>query len=222
VAILSKGMFIFGDGRAGKFLNEEIEILPEIKVHGFPDRQHQCLYSLFDILVTMLRNSEVCPAPFGSYFRLPLTAGNISYEFVHGFFAELGKCPKHGDYQRKISQESMEKVFAYCKTTRPQDIAQILNAAYGDQLTQEEQTWGQGSSVWVYNPENLPLPEIMIAQTPVPDRGITGLAFDQVRCRGIDFDILIPFCYSQKDGIVSGCPACINPKPKRKNKKKEK
>jgi hypothetical protein len=220
VVILSKGMFIFGDGRAGKFLNEEIELLEEIKVHGFPDRQDQCLYTFFDILVTMLRNSEVCSAPFGTYFRLPLTAGNIPYEFVHSFFAELGKCPKHGDYQRKISQESMEKLLAYCKITLPQDFAQILNAAYGDQLTQEGKTWGQGTSVWVYNPENRPLPEIMIAQTPMPGPGITGLTFDEVRCRGIDFNILIPFCYSRKDGIVSGCPACTNPKPKGKKKKK--
>jgi hypothetical protein len=201
VVILSKGLFLYGDGTAGKFLNQEIETLAELKVHGFPDRMNQCLYSLYSILLTLLRSSEVCPVPSDMYFRLPQTSGDLSYEFALGFLFDTGYCAKHGDYQRRISQKSLEKLMSYCSTHPPEKYTEAVHSAYGISGP-GGRFFGMPEYVWVYNPEGCNLCEILVTE-------LKSFSCDHIRCEGRD--ILVPHYYSAREGIVEGCPKCKSP-----------
>jgi hypothetical protein len=110
IIVLNKGVFLFREGSSGKFLNSEIEIIQELEIFGSPDRQSQCLFSFYVYLTSLLEDCQILTTPITQYFRLPLTAEEISYEFSLGLFAELGACKQHGDYLRKISRESLEKI----------------------------------------------------------------------------------------------------------------
>jgi hypothetical protein len=197
VVVLSKGYFVFRENNAGKLRNAEIEAIQELQIMGNPDRQNLCLYGLYQALMMLLEEGEAPSVPIVSYFSLPLTSGQYSYQFAFGFVSELGSCGKHGDYLRKIGEGALKKVFDFCQTTQPIGYLEALSEASGQNSLLSP---GQRSRlVWIYNPEQLALSDILVNPNG-------SIAFDEIRCA--DIDILIPLYYSEKEGIISGCKAC--------------
>jgi hypothetical protein len=204
VFVLSKGLFLFGDDKGSKFDNEKIEAISKVIIHGYPDRDDSGLFSFYSILMTLLRQTSVYPANPDAYFRLPLVADAQSYEFVMGPFAEMGKCPKHGDYQRSISPESLKKVVDWCITAEPINWIKANHLAYGMPGDDEEAYKRQPGDVRIYNPDNHPLSDILAISAD--SSGIKSIAYDQIRA-GRMF-IFLPYYYSIKEGLISDCPKC--------------
>jgi len=197
VVVLNKGYFLFGEDGASKLRNVEIESTQDLKVFGNPDRRGSCLYDVYLALMTLLRDGEAPPVPVERYFSLPLTAGKYSYEFAYGFVSELGTCKDHGDYLRKINEKAFEKILVFCRAEQPIQYLEALSQAYGDRWIAQA---GRSSRlISIYNPECLPLSEILITSNGF-------LTFDEIVTSGTH--ILIPIYYSVKEGIVSGCRAC--------------
>jgi hypothetical protein len=108
----------------------------------------------------------------------------------------MGRCPTHGRFLRKLSEEGLEKVLVYCRRTQPMAYGEALAEAYGPAWAGGADMWKR--PVWVYNPENLPLSEILAY-------GIS-IAFDEIIVEGAS--ILIPYYYSVKEVIISSCGLC--------------
>jgi hypothetical protein len=81
----------------------------------------------------------VSPANLSSYFRLPLVTDEASYKFTLGSFAEFGNCEKHGDFSRKISSESLDKIVGWCLTSKPINWVKATNIAYN--LPEDEEAY---------------------------------------------------------------------------------
>jgi len=204
IMVLSKGLFLFGDATGSKFENAKIEAIPELTMHGYPDRDDAGLFTFYSILMTLLRQTTVQTVNPDTYFRLPLVADTLSYEFAMGPFAETGKCPDHGDYQRKISSESLKKLIDWCRTAEPINWIKANHLAYGMPGNDEEAYRRQPGEVRIYNPDNHSLADILAMD--VDDSGIKSIAYDQIRAAGMD--IFLPYYYSVKEGLVSRCPKC--------------
>lgn len=206
VFILSKGMILFGDEEGGKYANEKIENIRELRMHGYPDRDNTCLFQFYDVLMTLLRDTLAQSANPGSYFRLPLVSDALSYEFFLGAFAEMGRCADHGDFQRKISAANLKKLVDWCGKAEPINWIKATDLAYGKPGTDQDAYDRQPGDVRIYNPENLPLPDILLMDGQFGDRSIKSLAFDQIKTGGMM--IFLPYYYSIKEGIISHCPKC--------------
>jgi hypothetical protein len=208
VFILSKGFFFHGEGNRGVFTNPYIEKIQKLRMFGIPDRENQCLYQFYSTLLALLRDTAVQPAPANSYFRLPLIADEYSYEFCRGPFAELSSCDRHGDFQRKIAADQLVKLVDWCRTTEPINWIKAIDIAYGRPGDNAEAYARQPGDVRIYNPENLPLSDILVMDSSLEGKAVKSLAFDDIRCAGMI--IFIPYYYSAKEQIISGCSKCEN------------
>lgn len=202
VFILNKGFFLHD----GKIENSDIEAIQKLQMYGFPDRHNQCLYQFYNVLLSLLRNTNTHSADVGSYFQLPLIADEYSYRFCIGYFAEFATCEKHGDYQRKIAPNNLAKIIDWCRTTEPINWIRATDIAYGMPGDNTEAYSRQPGDVRIYNPENLLLCDILVMDTMLCEKIVKGLAFDAIRCS--DMTIFIPYYYSAKEQIISNCPKC--------------
>ena len=200
IFILNKGSFTYGEGNSGKIKNSELEAIRKLQMFGFPDRQNLCLYQFQHTLISLLRGTSIQPPNYEDYFRLPFTANEFSYQFTFGSFAELAKCEKHGDFQRKIGADQLAKLINWCKTAQPMNWIKATDIAYGRPSDREEAYARQPGDVRIYNPEALPLSEILV------DSHSQALAYDSIECAGMA--IFVPYYYSAKEGIIGGCPKC--------------
>ena len=205
VFILSKGFFLHGEEHSSKFLNVEIEKIKNLQMFGFPDRDRQCLYHFYSILINLLRNTNIQPLEVDSYFRLPLIADEHSYDFYFGSFAEVGTCKKHGDYQRKIDPDQLIKFVNCCRKAEPINWIKATDIAYGNPDRTEVYN-RQPGDVRIYNPENLPLSDILIGDSMLGGKIVQGLTLDIIRSAGMI--MYVPYYYSGKERIISGCPKC--------------
>lgn len=201
VFILNRGLILHGNDLSGKTHNRELEAIRELEMTGFPDRQGLCLSQFYGTLLDLLRSTDIQPTVVEAYGRLPLVAGPLSCEFAFGAFAELRSCEKHGDYQRKITSDNLKKLVEWCQTAEPINWIKATDVAYGRPGDDEASYARQPGNVRIYNPENLPLSEILVS----PDH-LQGLTFDHIRTSGMD--IYVPHSYSEKEGIISECPKC--------------
>ena len=212
VFILSKGFFLFGSESFGSIYNTDINGVNKIQIYGNPDRQGYCLYQLYEIVFDLLnrtRTQEVFPQ---QYFRLPLTAGDYSYEYSFGNFAEFGHCEEHGDYPRTFTPEKLGKLIAWCQTAEPINWVKATDLAYGKPGDNLEAYDRQPGDVRIYNPEGLPLSDILVADKTVV------LAGDEVVAKAISFDsintcgltIYIPYYYQITENLIQGCSKCKN------------
>jgi hypothetical protein len=190
-------------------MNSFLETVSKVTMHGRPDRQNQCLYRFYSILLHLLRTTDIQPANADSYFRLPLVADALSYEFTTGAFAELGHCERHGDYQRKIAPDKLQRVIDWCKNAEAISWVKATDIAYGKPGDNAEAYARQPGDVRIYNPENLPLTDILVMDKDYGDKRIKVLAFDQIQSAGML--IYVPYYYSITEGIISGCPECPPP-----------
>lgn len=210
VFILSKGSLRFGDDKFGSVYNSHIKEFGEIKIYGDPDRQGLCLYSLYSTVFELLSNTRTQEVFPHNYFRLPLTAGDYSYSYSLGHFAEFGHCDEHGDYARVFTPEKLACLIDWCQTAEPINWIKATDLAYGKAGDNVQAYERQPGDVRIYNPNNLPLSEILVADKKVIHEGkeafIKVLAFDCITSSGMN--IFIPYYYQIKEHLVEGCAKC--------------
>lgn len=210
IVVLTKGIVLHGDDRHAAYLNNDISSIAELQMHGRPDRQSHCLYNFYSVLLDLLKNTISQIPPVDSYFRLPFVAGQYSYKYSLGQFAEYGTCEKHGDYARKLTEEKLIEVIEWCKLATPINWIRATDIAYGkagDDLAVYER---QPGDVRIYNPDSLPFSEILLMECPIVSNGASGviksLAFDSIETEGMH--IWIPFIYEVSQAIINLCPKC--------------
>lgn len=207
IFVLNKGFVFHGEENACIFANEAIEAIQSLQMQGRPDRDGLGLYSFYSLLLELLRNTDTRPAAVDLYLRLPLLADDRSYTFSMGMFREFGVCQKHGDFARKIFPDKLEKLVSWCRTSQPINWVRAHDIAYG--RPEDEAAYArQPGEVYIYNPNGLPLSDILTAPIPSPfgEGTVRSLAYDAIETEGMN--ILIPFLYVVTEGIVSDCPAC--------------
>ncbi|TAL23264.1 MAG: hypothetical protein EPO01_07525 [Aquabacterium sp.] len=174
------------------------------QVAGLPDREGLCLYSFYQILMQLLRRSEPGPVLVEAYARLPFTAGRYSYEFLLGKFADSLVCKDHGGFPRRLSEEKLTEVLQWC-----------MKAGAMSQSEATRQAWGTDSqesgSVFIYNPDSLPLPELLVGESllmingkPTMTKG--SMAYDVILVEGMV--IWIPHRHAAAMGLIVSCPQC--------------
>lgn len=204
IFILNKGFFIWGDEKNASCLNEFINLFDQIKVYGFPDRNNQCLYNFYSILITLLRKCVIDDIPIDAYYRLPLTAGPIPYSFVYEYISDSGICENHGHFSRKISEENIIKVLDYCKSNTPLNNTEFMQLVWG--IHEVKNIKNSEVKIWVYNPDKLPFSDILCSEIEKDGCRYRPITFDHILCERMN--IAIPYCYSIKQGIINGCPLC--------------
>lgn len=220
VFILGRGFIMHGEDRFAAFSNNNIEKIDDLTMHGRPDREGNCLFNLQSMLLTLLRETEIYPVDIDRYFKLPLISEEQSYSFAWGVFGELGKCDDHGDYTRKISDANLKKIVSFCQGSTPINWVKSNHIALGhpeDQAAYDRQP----GEVYIYNPENLPLPDILTR--PIPsEQGLGGraLAYDTITTNGMAIEI--PYYYTAKEGLISFCPKCFPPPKKKRAPRRQK
>jgi hypothetical protein len=211
IFILNQGCLLYGDNSQAMRLNSEIEKLLQPEVYGIPDDSGSCLATFYSILRDNLDATKTYDVDFRKYYRLPLTVAHYSYEFEYGAAMESAKCEKHGPYQRKISQEALEKILDFAKNTTSISPLSALAVAHGEKADVVESH--SRSSVRIYNPELLHLSQILVANVT------NFLTYDSIKCQEII--IWIPHYYSQKEEIINSCPKCKSQSKRLKIKKEE-
>lgn len=205
VTILNVGTFGIGTDLQGLLHNHELESVAEPVVHMAPD-QGNGLYTFYSMLMELLRATEVSPPVVERYFNLPLIAGPQSYAFHFGAFAELRECSIHGDYTRKIADDKLSMVADWCRTAKSINWIRAMDLAAGRLGDNEEAYARQPGDVRIFNPDDLPLTDILQRPSFLNGRTVGALAYDAIDTAGMT--IFIPFHYSETLDIISGCPGC--------------
>lgn len=216
IFILKKGFFMFGDGRMASAYSEDVEGFENPKIHGYPDRDGSNLFALYSIIISLLENTKSNPLKIENYYNLPYTSGELSYSFALSPFMEMLICNIHGEYIKKIPSIKLSEVVAYCRTQTSRNWIEIINEVY-NRPQDEEAIRRQPGKVYVYNPENLPLKDILLSKED------STLTYDAIVTSNMN--IYIPWYYSQKYGIIEECPSCariVQAKLRRKAKKDSK
>ena len=210
VFVLSKGFIIHGDDQSGKLFNEDLQKISTLQIHGRPDRDGLCLYNFYTALLELLGNTELQRPPINSYLRLPLVAGEHSYEFSFGHFVEYGVCDRHGDFSRKLTADKLVDVINWCMGAEPINWVRATELAYGLPGDNVAAYIRQPRNVRIYNPEAFPLSEILVMDKTVEhDENQTKIkvnAFDGIRTAGME--IWIPYYYEVKEKLINLCPKC--------------
>ncbi len=210
VFILNKGFFMFGSDAYASVYNSDIAEFDKIKIYGNPDHQGHCLYQLYDIVSGLLKATTTRDVSPFQYFRLPLTAGDYSYEYTFGSFAEFGHCEEHGDFSKIYTPEKLEKVITWCRTADPINWIKATELAYGQPGDNIEAYEKQPGDVRIYNPKGLALSEILLIEKETMIDGVKSifksLAFDSIKSCGLN--IYIPYYYQFTESLVQGCKKC--------------
>ena len=216
VFVLTKGFVLHGAKHCPAFLNDDISAITELQMHGHPDRTGLCFYDLYSVLLDLLKSTDVQPPPVESYFQLPFVAGEHSYKYSMGQFAEFGTCETHGDFPRKLTEDKLVEVIEWCKSAEPINWIRAMDIAYGKPGDNTETYEGQPGDVRIYNPDALPFSDILVMDRPFMRDGeqvITkALSFDSIETAGMT--IWIPRVYEVTRGIINSCPKCEQKKQK--------
>ena len=94
----------------------------------------------------------------------------------------------------------------FCKNIDPIDASKATSETYGDMIVDVEAFKKSWYDVYIYNPENLSLPEILLRDAKLQGKEIKSLAYEEIV---IDEKIYwLPLYYVFKEGLISGCPKC--------------
>lgn len=206
---MNVGLFVLGSPGSGHFLNSHIEAITEPTVHGRPD-QGDLLFTMHSMLLGMLRSDRVRPAPFDAYFALPLVAEDQSYRFMLGQFAEVGSCETHGDFARKIPHDSLKELITWCSTAPAINWIRANDLGMGKPGDDEAAYARQPGDVRIYNPDGLPLTDILYRASYFDGREIPSIDYDMIEASGMS--IWLPAHYSEARGMITGCPMCAKQK----------
>lgn len=214
VVILTKGIIIHGEENSGYYLNNDIETIKNLNMHGIPDNETTCLYYFYDILMKLLNYTETSQVPYYNYYDLPFTAGQYSYKYSHGYFSEIGHCKKHGAFLRKINGDKLAKIIDWCVNAEPINWIKAIDIAYGNRFD-EERYAKQPHDVRIYNPDNYDFKDILLMDSTLMGKKTKSLAYEEIIVN--DMYIWLPYYYEIAEKIVIDCPKCT--KAKRKSKK---
>lgn len=174
---------------------------------GFPER-----------FGSLLRDTPVGQTDLASYFNLPSVSGEHSYAFTFGMFAETGKCEIHGTFTRKLASDSLDEVVQWCKTAESINAVRATNIAWG-QPENEAAYIRQPGNIIIYNPENLPLTELLTRPIDTDCGVISAAAYDSIDTAGMT--IWLPYYYSFTKSFITSCPKCSKQPKTRKTSKQD-
>lgn len=209
IFILNVGFFIVGSSSSGHFLNCDFEGIKEPTVHGRPD-QGDLLFTMHSMLLEMLRTNGTIPPPFNAYFALPLVAEEQSYHFTLGEFAEVGSCETHGDFSRKIPRNSLKALINWCSTAPAINWIRANDLGLGKAGNDEAAYARQPGDVRIYNPDGLPLTDILFRVSHLNGRAVSSIDYDMIEAGGMS--IWLPRYYAVKQEMITGCPKCSKQK----------
>ncbi|SHG52976.1 hypothetical protein SAMN02745753_04084 [Marinomonas polaris DSM 16579] len=208
IFILDRGFFAFASEGKAEILSHELAEMDDVAIHGFPDRQQQNLYQFQLMLLELCRASKTSLPQMQNYFSLPLTSEEQSYRFALGSNAEFGSCEEHGDYPRKISSESLTKITEWCEAQEPINGVKATHLAFG--IPEDEEAYTrQPSLVYIYNPEDFKLSDILKHDNEYGEYIVPSIAYDIIITN--DMCIWLPYYYSIKEELIPHCPKCPSP-----------
>jgi hypothetical protein len=202
IVILNQG-FIYQfketiNSNVGVFSTEEINKLSCVKLAGYPSKNNNLL-DFYLILMDLLTNMNLPAPPLRYYTTLRIANNKYSYNFSYGQITEVGQCDKHGKFLRRITDENIEKILKYCSAIAYSNLLEAIDEAMQNGGLAKDNYERQKRLVKIYNPENIPLSDILVFQNG-------GLAFDDITIE--DEYYLIPYYYSHKEKLITECPEC--------------
>lgn len=211
IFILNKGYFLFGSNTEYLSYNSDRMInATDMIVHGFPDRDGCSLVNFHSLMITLLNNTQKGNVNINNYYRLPLTAGDYSYEFNLGMFNELINGETHGPYHRLFKEKALNTLVNYCVNNENINMVKLIDLAMGKAPDNEEAYQRQPLMVTLYNPEGLPIPELMFRAVSMESNGkeymTSTITYEHITCQG--YNILIPYYYLVKEDMLVACPKC--------------
>ncbi|ACB27140.1 DUF6602 domain-containing protein [Methylobacterium radiotolerans] len=199
IVILGGSVFRFGDDDGGYLLNVKVDNVSDLKVWGDTDIMGDAFYRFYVELTILCNERRVRPINVEEYYDLPHAIGRYSYRFRYGVSAETAKCPDHGEYVRRLSEDAINKIYAYCRDADPIHWLKAIDLARGDKGDNIEAYERQPGEVVIYNPNQWPLDKILMS-----DAG--GLIYDDLVLEGMN--VWVPWVYDAKEHFFSGCPEC--------------
>lgn len=198
VFVLNQGYMRIGDAKGGYITNLDLMKVETPIIYGFPDRESMCLYHFYGITLHLLMTGVTAAPKIENYFRLPLVAGDLSYRFVLGPFAETARCLKHGEYLRVFGDAELLKVVEWCRSCTPIQAKDAMEKVYGPMGGR----WTEGE-VRIYNPQDLPLNLLLVTD----QNGLSVLAYDTIEVDGLN--IWLPLYYTATEKLIAECPECV-------------
>ncbi|MBD1840240.1 hypothetical protein H6F78_22385 [Coleofasciculus sp. FACHB-64] len=184
------------------FRNSDIKNISKPKATGIPNIGNTLLI-FYLYLMELLEVANVKTVDLYQYVRLPFTSSERAYCFTYGEVEEIGDCPKHGRYFRKISHEAINTIIEVCFKSKPTDLSTIFNIAMASDDTTSSEDVPQSNQVYIYNPENLSLKDILFLP------GFSSWQFYSLTIDGKQ--CIIPKYYSFRDKLIHECPKCNYP-----------
>lgn len=212
--ILNKGYFLFGNDSEYLSLNSDRMInATNLLVHGFPDRDGNSLINFHSIMIRLLTNTCQGVTDINRYYNLPLTAGDYFYDFHMGIVNVLINCDSHGSYHRLFKESALSKVIDYCSNQTDVNIFRLLDLGQDKEEISEDIYDKNSLQVKFYNPENLPVKDMIYRQVPLEIDGVMhqtyAINYEQINSMG--FNIIIPYYYLLKEDMFFPCPKCKHP-----------
>jgi hypothetical protein len=199
IFILSKGTILFSQDFRAYWHNDDMAKMTAPTPFSLPNQGTNCLWRFYEISLDLLRSTAISRPNVAEYFRLPLTAGNLSYYFQHGVFAEMGSCPKHGRFLRRISVENLRKIIEFCDGAESVNWIKALDMARGQPGDNSEVYLSQPGDVKIYNPDGKPLTDLLLS--PVGNLHYDDLVIGNT-------PVWVPYFYSERDSLIDSCPMC--------------
>ncbi|SGZ09776.1 Putative uncharacterized protein [Moritella viscosa] len=204
VVVLDQGVMVPLNGNKGCYQTHEIDKLTEPSVMGRPDQGGNTLLNMYNLIMDMLKETRLSEVDHTKYNRLPLVAGDISYSYAYEMVGEVGGCDKHSNFLRQFSEQSLRIIIETCTDSDPINMVRAHDLAYGKPGDDEKAYARQPSSALIYNPEGLPLKDILTYEAK---GGVRALAYDTLLIEGKCY--VIPYVYSLQESFVPvGCPKC--------------
>lgn len=187
-----------GIGSISVYSSEEISQLDKVHMFGNP-KHHSNLLEFYLILMDLLNNINLPAPPLRKYVNLNRPSGKHTYNFgMMAGFNELRTCEKHGDYLRKVSDESLDKIIETCKDTEMVSWDDVTSLVF----KKDKATFNSRKDIKLYNPDNYELEELLLH----PEN--KSLLFDELIINGEKY--WIPLYYSVEHKLITDCPKCID------------
>lgn len=206
VVILNRGLIFHGKSGMIAIKNEDIAEIDDLQMHGDPDRWGTCLFSLYTIIMDFCSNTTAGSAGINSYYRLPLISGPYSYEYIAGALLEMEECPTHGKFQKKISEDNLNRIVGSIKNSKTIESSDVFDLAFGKEPPQRD---------YIQNPIKVYNPDLLDYALVFRPEGGTGINTEMIRIATTT--VWLPRYYVNKESLIEPCPAC-----KRTDAQKEK
>ncbi|EFO1992957.1 hypothetical protein DTI25_19330, partial [Escherichia coli] len=107
-------------------------------------------------------------------------------------------------------EKALNTLVNYCVSNEQINMVKLIDLASGQTPNNEEAYQRQPLMVTLYNPEDLPLPELMFREVPIESDDkedmTPTIAYEHITCQG--YSIIIPYYYLVKEDMLVPCPKC--------------